>query len=220
MTDAYYTYYNTVATGAIYTYPPTGTIQFPQQSLQILDPTINAIATFFKQILTTNLLPRFANECAACGMTNANLDAFVDGVAVAQTLVFPVNEQLMELDEFRFPLLAIQPVDEQYVALTLTNVATKRTFSVSWILPPLTPFQYNRLYPFFSLASKTLLAYGTQGYDPKTNPIGPSIWQQIGITFGFMEGVSYEPYKWTRTKRRGEVPATFPCFELGISFFE
>jgi hypothetical protein len=213
MTDGYFSYY-TQATGS-YIWPATGGIAYPQQTLQISDPTINAIAAFFSQILQSNLLPRFANECSACGLLHSNLDSFVDGVAVAQTIVFPLNKDLLKIDAFRFPLLAIQPVSETYHNFSLTKLVTERMFNVSWILPPLTPLQYNRLYPFFGMASKALLAFGSQGYDPKVSNI--SIWQEIGVSFGFMDSVSYEPYN--GLNKQGS-SVFFPTIELEMSFVE
>ena len=213
MTDGYFSF----ADQSVELYPLQSITNDPTPVLKIADPVMYAIATFFSELLQTNLLPRFANEAAACKLTHANLDNFVDGYAVAQTIVFPLNEQLLKANEFRFPLLAIQPESEEYANWTLTNLATKRSFRVAWILPPLTAFQYNRMYPFFGLASKVLFSYGNQGYDPKVNPQGPSFWQTVGVSFGFMDGVTYEPYEGTSAK--GD-KAYFPCIEMGMSFVE
>jgi hypothetical protein len=212
MTDGYYSFGNQ----SVEQYPIPSNSIATGPVLQLADPLIYAMASFFSQLLNTNLLPRFQQEAEACGLTHANLDNFVDGYGVAQTIVFPLNEQLLRANDFKFPLLAIWPVHEEYLNLTLVYPATHRYFKVAWILPPLSAPQYNRLYPFLGLASKTILAYGLQGYDPKVSDV--SVWQTNGIAFGYFHNASYEPYEGTSGKANTQ--AFFPTVEMEISFVE
>ncbi len=203
--------------GNITTYPLPGILADPTPVLQLADPVVYAIATFFTEILNTNLSPRFQDECRAVGLTHANFDNWIDGYAVAQTIVFPLNSCLLQSTNFRFPLLAIQPIKEEYHQWTLTNLSTCREFEIAWILPPLSPAQMNRIYPFFKVASNALLAYGTQGYDPKVNPDGPSFWQTAGLSFGRMYGATYIDYDGFDINKK---EVFFPSIQLSLDFVE
>ena len=216
MTDSIFSFDN----GNVTTYPLPSLTSNPTPILQLADPVMLAIAQAFTQFLNTNLLPRFADEAKACGLTHANLDNWVDGYGVAQTIVFPLDENLLRVTDFRFPLLAIQPVSSDMVNLTLTNTAVNRTFKMAWILPPLTVAQMNRLYPFLGLAEKIILGYGNQGYDPKVSPDGPSFWTTAGLTYGSLHGSKYEPYKGLAGKGTNLTKANFPTLEVTLSFVE
>lgn len=211
MTDSIWSFDNPSQT----TFPLPGLITNPTAVLQLADPVMYNLATFFTQILNTNLLPRFSDEALACGLTHASLDNWVDGYAVSQTIVFPLNESLLKVADFKFPLLAIQPQEDVYVNYTLAKLGVIRQMKVAWVLPPLTPFQYNRMYPFLQLASKALLAYGNQGYDPKVSDV--SFWFQAGLSFGGMEGAKYQPY--TGFAKKDE-KVYFPTLELDLWFQE
>lgn len=215
MTDGYYSFNSQ-------TYPVPSTSVDATPILQLADPVIYKLASLITQLLNKDLLPRFQEEAIACGLTHANIDNWVDGVAVAQTVVFPFtsNPTLLKTTDFKFPLLSIYPESEEFHMLTLTTLATKREIVVTWILPPLTPGQYNKMYPFFSVATKTILAYASQGYDPKIGT--SSFWKQAGLSFGEIYDVIYEPleglHKTPNTKDM--VQAMFPCIELRMATFE
>jgi hypothetical protein len=190
--------------------------------LELADPVLFQMATFFEQLLNTNLLPRFHDECVACGLTHSNLDNFVDNVGVAQTITFPLNSSILRVNDFKFPLLNIYPKEEEYINFTLTNIASTRTFHIQWILPPLSAFQYNRLYPFLSYTSKILHAYGVQGYDPKTNPTGPSFWKRANLSFGSWDTAEYSELEGflNRGSNNTDLPAIFPALEIQLTFTE
>lgn len=191
--------------------------------LQAADPTIYAVATFFKQILNTNLEPVFSQAALANNLNHANLDNWVDNVAVAQTITFPLDKTLLTTIDFKFPLLNIYEEDAKFDQLTLTNSAIRRNLIVQWILPPLTAKQYNNIYPFFQLAAKAVLGYGQQGYDPKVNPNGPSIWKTAGLSFGFMYGYKLKKlagiFKAFSVQDQ-RIQAYFPSIEFKLSFEE
>jgi hypothetical protein len=183
----------------------------------LADPVILALANFIRQVFNTNLQPRFSQEAAACGLSHSVLESWVDGYAVAQVIAFPLNDQLLKLTDFKFPLLAVQPVSEEPMNLTLTNLATNRTFRVAWILPPLSVQQYNRMYYFLHLAWEAWLGYGSQGYDPKVNLI--SVWEQSGVSFGAMHGANYLPYE-GMSGGKDSKDIKFPTLEFEMSLVE
>ena len=175
------------------------------------------MASAFTQFLNTNLLPRFANEAQACRLTHANVDNWVDNTAVAQVIDFPLDPNSLKQTNYKFPLLSVYTEEEHFHQWTLVYTATRRDIVLAWILPPLAPEQMNRLYPFLGIASKTWLAYGPQGYDPKVTPQGPSFWTNSNLSFGAMLGVKYLPYMGLDKEKKS---AYFPSIQMRISFVE
>jgi len=166
-------------------------------------------------LLNANLLPRFTDEAVACGMTHAKLDNWVDGYAVAQRTFFILNESLLRVNDLKFPHLNVVVEEEHPTNITLTNSAVKRDICVSWILPPLNAMQSNRLIPFQGLASKTFLAFGQQGYDPKTG--NTSFWKTAGLSFGSLNSVSID---YLEGFDKHDKDAFFPVVEFRLSFWE
>ena len=201
-----------------YTLPAPSLTADPTPIVQLIDPTIYYLTTFFAQLLNTNLMPRFQNEATECGLTHANIDNWVDGVGVAQKTAFPLHKLTLQGNDFKFPMLNVVIENEEPHQLTLTNVSVKRDICISWVLPPLTVRQYNRLYYFLSLVSKIFTGYGQQGYDPKVNPEGPSIWTTAGISFGTLNSVKFGHFK--GLDREGKMPVDFPSIQYRLSFWE
>jgi hypothetical protein len=213
--DGYYSF----DAGTIF--PVESNVVDPSPILQLSDPVLYQICVFFTQLLNTNLQPRFSQEALACGVTHANVDNWVDGVAVAQTIDFPIRENLAAATDFKFPLLSIFTEQEEYHQMTLTNVSTKRDFVLHWVFPPLISKQYNHLYHFLQLASKTILGYGQQGFDPKVNPQGPSAWQTAGLSFGTFQGAKYTHLDGIVAKKGiAGTHGKFPALEMRFSFWE
>ena len=188
----------------------------PTPILQLADPAIFQLCDFFTKILNANLMPRFGNEAMACGVTHNNLDNWIDGYAVAQTVAFPLSPSILKTTDFKFPLLSVYPERDEYHSISLMKTGKRRDLVVSWILPPLTPFQYNRLYPFLGMASDTMEVYGQQGLDPKVNP-NQSVWNIANISFGSLIGCDYKPYLGLDKESKN---ATFPSIQMRLSFFE
>ncbi len=210
MTDGYYSFNSKVQPLPSLTSDPTPTIQ-------LADPVLYAAANLFRQILNTNLQPRFSNEAAACGLTHANLDNFVDGVTVAQVIDYPLDPSALRVTNYKFPLLSVYTEEEFFHQWTLTNQMVHRTLVISWILPPLAVQQMNRMYEFLQLAGKAMLAYGPQGYDPKVTPNGPSAWQTANLSFGAMMGVKHLPYMGLDKEKK---TAYFPSIQMRMAVME
>lgn len=189
----------------------------PTPIIQLADPVLYAAANLFRQILNTNLQPRFSNEAAACGLTHANLDNFVDNVTVAQVIDYPLDPNALRITNYKFPLMSVYTEEEYFHQWTLTNQMVHRTLVIAWILPPLTVQQMNRLYTFLQEASKAMLAFGPQGYDPKVNPNGPSAWQTANMSFGAMIGVKHLPYMGLDKEKKA---AYFPSIQMRMAVME
>jgi IPT/TIG domain len=211
MTDGYFGFDSVV-------YPLPSLTDNPTPILPLGDPVYYQVCAFFSQLLNTNLMPRFANEAMACGMTHATFQNWVDNIVVAQTVAFPLTPDLLKTTDFKFPLLAVHTERTFLRQWTLTDVVTQRDLVVSWILPPLSVGQYNRLYEFFGMAEKTWVAYGPQGYDPKVDPEGPSVWQISNLSFGALREVAYLPYLGMDMKVGKD--ANFPSIQLKMSLVE
>lgn len=192
----------------------------PLAILPAADPTVQTLATFFAQLLNTNLQPAFSNACAAVNLSHSTLPNFVNSQVVAQTIAYELDETLLSTTNFKFPLLYIYNEGEEYDQWTLTNLMIHRHFTIAWILPPLTPTQYTSLYPFLQLATKTWLGYGQQGYDPKVHPNGPNVWKTAGVSFGTIESCEMTKYEGTMMKNNKEMAAWFPCLEFRMSLME
>lgn len=183
--------------------------------IKLVDPLLYNLATFFAQLLNTNLQPRFSNEAQHTGLNHASLDNWVDGYAVAQITDFPLNNLTLKDTDFKFPLLNVICEEEHSTDLTLTNRGVVRQFCISWVLPPLTVRQYNRLYQFFGEATKIWTGYGRQGYDPKVN--SNSVWKACNVAFGHLGQVEYGNF-YGFTKEGKE--ADFPAIQIRCSFAE
>lgn len=210
MTDGYYAFNSSI-------FPLESLGNDPRPTFQIGDPVLYQVCAFFTQLLNTNLMPRLSNEAVVSGLTHSNYDNWQDNLAVAQTVMFPLYPQILTTTDFQFPLLAIHVEEEHLHQWTLTNTSVRADVVLSWVLPPLTPRQMNRLYPFFRDAVKAWLAYGPQGYDPKVNPQGPSVWQTAGLSFGAMQSVRYMPYLGLDKDKKH---AYFPSIQMRISLLE
>lgn len=209
MTDGYWSY-----NSKVYPLPSLSSDSTP--TIRLADPVLYNVATFFAQILTNNILPRFSDECQAVRLTHSVLDNFVDNVAVAQIIDFPLDPNALRITSYKFPLLSVYVEEEYFHQWTLTNQATRRDIVVAWILPPLAPEQMNRLYPFLGVATKAWNAFGPQGYDPKVSN-GPSFWQTANLSFGAMLGVKYLPYMGLDKEKKA---AYFPSIQMRISMVE
>lgn len=187
----------------------------PTPIIQLADPVEYQICSFFSQLLNTNLLPRFSDEAAACGLTHANLQNWIDGYAVAQTVAFPLYPAILKSTDFKFPLMAVHPVGSDPIQVTLTDSAIQRTLVISWVFPPLSPVQMNKMYHFLGDAEKVWMLYGQQGYDPKVN--SNSIWQTAGLSFGALLEIDYEPYLGLNQKDEDNY---FPSIQFTIQVVE
>lgn len=150
------------------------------------DPVSFKILQYFRGILQANLGARWVQEAAAAGLTHANLQNIIDGYVVADAICYPPGSTLKQTD-YKFPLLSVYRNRENYAQMSTHHIVTESDFSIVWTLPPLnSPAQRNRIYPFLSAVSKTILFYAFSGSDPKYNN-GELVWQEAGFAFALVE---------------------------------
>lgn len=212
MSEALFSFNNTVL-------PAPSLLDNSIAVIKLTDPVLYTLAIFFGELLQTNLMQRFSEEAVHCGLTHTALDNFLDGYAVAQITSFPLHNLTLKENDFKFPMLNVVCESEEPHQQTLTNSALIRHFCVSWVLPPLTARQYNRLYHFLGVASKVFLAYGQQGYDPKGSVFNRTnnAWGSCNVAFGTLDDVSYEHF-YGFDKAGQEVD--FPAVQFRLSLFE
>lgn len=182
------------------------------------DPTTNALATFFAQLVESNCQPMFTNAARAVGLQHQNY--WTDGKAVAETVAFELDETILTTSNFKFPLLYVHQTEEMYDQWTLTNLMVHRFYEVSWIFPPLTTTQSSVLTYFQQMASKAWLGFGQQGYDPKVSPNGPSIWKTAGVSMGSFENAIFDKYPGLIGRQGNETAAYFPFVRMTLSLAE
>lgn len=209
MTDGYFSFNND---NVIYPIP-SGTNSF---QLLSYDPTQQTLATFFKALLDSNLQPAFNQAVLACKL---NLPNLVLGQTVGELVAYELDETLLTTTNYNFPLLYVHDEGSDFDQTTLVYSSLHRHFTVSWILPPLTPTQYTVLNPFFHLVQEAWLGYGLQGYDPKINTT--NVWYTAGVSFGSIEDCIITKYDGTMKDKSGhEMQAYFPCLELRLTLVE
>lgn len=209
MADGYISFDSQVIPVASITVDPTSIIK-------LTDPVLYTAATFFQQLLQTNLQPRFSREAVAVGLTHASLDNWVDDEIVSQTTAFPLNSLTLQGNDFKFPHLNAVVEHEEPFQFSLTNSGIQRDLAISWLLPPLSVRQYNRLYHFLSQASKVWIAYGQQGYDPKVNKV--NVWATCNASFGSLNSVDFDNFR--GLDKDGNLEVHFPAIIFRLSVFE
>ena len=197
-------------------FPLPSLLSNPTPLVQLADPVIYQLGNFFANVLNANLLPRFSDEAHKCGLTHANMDNWVDGYAVNDIIPYPINPALLKVTAFAFPLLSIYPEKESYHSVSLMKTGKMRDLVISWVLPPMTPRQYNHMYPFLGVASSAMEIYGQQGVDPKVNP-NRSVWNIAGLSFGSLNTCDYKPYMGLDAAGKN---AYFPSIQMRLSFVE
>lgn len=196
-------------------YPLPSSVDNPNPALLLGDLTLYTVGNFSRQILNSNLLPRFAQDMLAAGVNNANLSTYVDGTAVAQVVTYPLYPQILTQASYKFPLLSVCQTGMQSNQLTLVKTSIKRDFSISWILPPMDGPQLNRFQPYLSIAAKALQGFLSQGYDPKISTINN--WKTAGVSYGTVGDVSLKPFIGRDKDGRDIV---FPTLTISLSLIE
>jgi hypothetical protein len=209
--DGYFSF-NGSPSGIVYPIP-SGTNPF---DLLDYDPTQQTLATFFAQLLETNLQPGFSQAAAACKLTTANL---VSNSTFGEVIAYELDETLLTTTNYQFPVLYVHDEGSSFDQLSLYYLAIHRHFTISWILPPLSPTQYTVLNPFFHLVQEIWLGYGQQGYDPKVDT--NNIWFESGVSFGSIDDCVITKYDGTMKDKQGhEIQAYFPCVEFRLTLVE
>jgi IPT/TIG domain len=188
---------------------------FPVSSgatLESLDPVTYTILRFFENVLQLNLGQAFAADCASCGLTNQNINNFVDGYMVGMAISFP-PKTILQTTDVKFPLFSVCRTNRKFTQHSTMKMFIESDYSVYYTLPPLSPNQYNKLYKYFSAISDALIFRTWKGSDPNYNN-GELVWKTAGIEYGLchkdeigvLEGI--------------EGKTEFPTLKLSFSFFE
>lgn len=209
--DGYWKY-NSDTSGINYPLPSGSGTTFAD--LQYGDPTLYNLITFFKQILQSNLLPRFAQDMLANGMNHANIPNYVDGAAVAESIIHMPYPDMLKVTGYHFPLLMVNEIAQHSAQITSVKPGVERVFEVALIMPPMEATLANIWNVHRSIIAKAWMAYGQQGYDPKVSTT--NAWKTAGLSFGTMGSVSFLPF----LGKSDNNEAVFPAVKLTLSLYE
>jgi hypothetical protein len=180
-----------------------GGVTFPLEAsslnspLQDADPTIFHALSFFSAMIVTHVGPRLMAEVEAIGPRPT-----VDGKngipsPVAMAVSYDPAPWLTQ-NQFKFPLLAVHRKTGTYNDRTVVRRQNIVEAEVSYIFPPLTAAQAQRILPLRKAIGQ-LLAYKTdKGADPTYTPpgatLGSSAWEAAGLTHISIEGEAFGGY--------------------------
>lgn len=125
--------------------------------LQDADPSLYYVLDFYAAILNTYMGTRLVAEAADCGAPITS--------AVAYKLPTDPADYLVE-EQVQFPLLAVWRVREQLRDRTVTWRHDIAEWKVSYVLPPLSPGQRERIVPVLRSIGRILDNRTEIGYDP------------------------------------------------------
>lgn len=136
--------------------------------LQDADAALFYMLDFWKSMLVQHVGARLVSELAAAGVTTSGhpITSAVMMVAPYDPAPYMVGNQLA------FPLLAVY---RKSVTTEWREVGFERdvsTFGATFVLPPLTAGQAEKIVPILGSVYKVLRARTTQGYDPNYTPPG------------------------------------------------
>lgn len=147
--------------------------------LQDADPALFRMLQFYQNVIERHALPRWNVQVAASGRADL-VNRIINSI-----LPYDPAELLQE-NQFRFPLLAIFPVSEDYEYLTTTWYHVTRRMNLIFLMPPINSEQMELMSPFLSYVSKILLDRTLEGLDQFVNN-GEQYWneaqiERIGLT--------------------------------------
>jgi hypothetical protein len=128
-------------------YPITASLANP--ALQDVDPALYYTLSFFESVLNTYLGPRMLAEAARAPAIAAITDAVAGVIPVDPT-------PYLQEQHFKFPLLAVYRKRESFEDKTLVVGTVKSQWAIDYIMPPLTPGQMERMYPFLHAVGQVL----------------------------------------------------------------
>jgi hypothetical protein len=211
--DAYWSFTN----NTVYPLPDTSVNATPTALLG--DLTLYTLANFARQLLNSNLLPRFASDMLNVGISNANLPTYQDGYAVSEVVFYPLYPNILSTTNFKFPLLSISQKGMTPFEFSTVYNALQRDFTITWIMPPMLSTQLNALAPWLSTIAQVFTGYLPLGYDPKLNQTN-SCWLNIGIGWGQTGKVNLAPFKGQQVVNGNFQDAVFPAFSIDYSLVE
>lgn len=175
--------------GTTFPLDPASTNSF----LRDADPAVFYALEFYASVLETHLSARLLAEAAAASATQITS-------VVAETL--PLNpEPFLTEEHVRFPLLAIYRKGSTFRDAGTRKVSVD-TLEVSYVLPPLTASEAERVLPALKAVAAILDNRTEQGFDPSYTPSEPAgtagepVWSltRAGVTRVGITSVQYGGY--------------------------
>ena len=141
--------------------------------LRDADPALYYAIDYFQSVLTTHLNARVVAEVARSPAITT-----ITAAVSEWTPMDPgpyLNEQ-----QFRFPLLAVYRMRDDYQERTATWVDRKSEWGLQYILPPVAASQYERMFPLLKAVSDVLHNRIESMMDPSYSS-GLAVWAAAGI---------------------------------------
>ncbi len=133
--------------------------------LRSCDKAIFYALEYFASVIETHIGDRFVIEAAAAGQERV-------ASAVAETL--PVNpENWLTSEHIRFPLLSLYRKSSTFRLIGQRKIST-HTLELSYVLPPMTAAEAERLLPILHAVEVLLDNRCEQGFDPSYTPSTPT----------------------------------------------
>lgn len=175
--------------GVVYPVTPATT----NGALHDLDPSVYYAIAYWTAVLGKYLGERWSAECTAAGRAD------IASTIVKSSIGFDPDGYLTQY-QAGFPLLAVYRTGETVADHTVVWERTDATWSVDWILPPLTVAQAQRLTPFLPAVAHALVDRTTEA----TDSIYAAPWQAAGLQEIGITAARYGYWQQTETLR-------FPC---------
>jgi hypothetical protein len=128
---------------------------------------------FFKSVLDTYLLQRWTAEATTAGLTTIS-SSLVGSKLPYDPFVFNLEES------FKFPILSVFRTTEDFTEHSIQYYQGSSVWKALWILPPLSPAQYERLQPILKGVSDTLKNRTEIGFDGYYNS-GEQVWKTCNV---------------------------------------
>jgi hypothetical protein len=137
------------------------------------DPSLYYVLDYFQSVLNTYLAPRFAAELARAPALTL-ITQLVQAVAP-----YDVSPYLTQMQQ-SFPLLSVYRNTSKFVWRAQSWMRDDSTWTVEYILPPLSPAQVERLRPILRSIEAVLLDRIENTFDPAYRS-GVSPWALAGL---------------------------------------
>ena len=155
------------------------------------DPIVSVICSYVQNLLANYVTPAFAVEASLIGLHDPTIQ-FTNGSALGSIVAYPLNPTLLQSTTYKFPLLSVYRETEDDIHFTLMKLMVKSNFVIQYVLPPLTPLGYNRLYSFLHYINETICTFFFQGNDPLYQN-GAPVFKNAGLSYLTLTGAKYEP---------------------------
>jgi hypothetical protein len=183
------------------------------------DPVLETLCGFIKGIINHYVSPSFTYEAQQTKLTTADGVQYVGTGAVGDVLCFPLNPNTLQTTTLKFPLVSIYRTNSETLQFSLVKVMTISSFTINYILPPLTIQQYNRLYCFLEIIYKVIANCMSNGRDANYNN-GELVFKECGLAFQTFSGVKYEPVVAEIPHGKETKQLFFPMMEMHFTAYE